>query len=805
MRRALVQARFNPTWWHKRPFARLTQFLARDVAFFERLDHYAERIFRQTPRVQAVFMGHTHVPMLRTWRLGGKTRTYVNTGTWVLMVDLGLGRLGHTSSSTTGWWNGTTTGRARRSTAGMAAGPRARRSSPETRRPPGASPPEGIACMSRFLVALLVGAGLGLGLYLAFRPQPAAVTSAPVVEAAAAPAPKTAAATVYVDRTHPGLVVTVRRAGAVEGNVKLELFRAEHELALDAHAWKPVGTERTDGEGRAVFPAAAALHLLVATATDGARATKAFQVDRSHDATWLELELGQVQRLTGQVLDAKSRQPIPGARVSAEPGLDPGPRPAKDWEAERSVAVAAVTADSFGKFALDAPAAPRWTLVGVAPGFQSASEGTDGKKPVELLLTAGATLEGRVVTPGGEPVAGASVQLAPGDVRQTVCDEQGRFAVPVPRAPISAHATAPDGRQALGRVVIGERDERARLELVVGPGSTLTGVVRAGGAPAPGALVHVIAEPEGLEVASLEAAADGTFSARALPAGRYSVMAQQGPARRATAVGLELPGAPAVELTLSAAGRLTGVVRDGANNPYAGATVKVSWPFAMKDLPRTAHTGEDGRFEFDELFPAELTVQATAGDLLSEETAVYVGPDATAELVLSIGGQGRLVGTVLSEKPVARVLIRKEYEKSGEAVDVVDGRFELSLAPGRYKLLPITEGTIAESGEAVVKVGEVTTVSIAAGAFEKGGSSMHPELGSGLSFENAPGGVRVDFLMGGCPAAVAGVQIGDLVVSIDGEPASDARDAFAKVRRPSGMELSLVVRRDGRDLPLTLK
>ncbi|MFZ5446911.1 MAG: PDZ domain-containing protein, partial [Myxococcota bacterium] len=83
--------------------------------------------------------------------------------------------------------------------------------------------------------------------------------------------------------------------------------------------------------------------------------------------------------------------------------------------------------------------------------------------------------------------------------------------------------------------------------------------------------------------------------------------------------------------------------------------------------------------------------------------------------------------------------------------------------------------------------------------------AMHPELGSGLSFENSPGGVRVDFLMSGCPAATAGVQVGDLVVSIDGEPTRDARDAFARVRRPSGAELSLVVRREGRDLPLTIK
>lgn len=91
---ALLQARLNPTWWKKRPFVKLSQFLGNDLAFFERLDRYAERIFKQSSRVRAVFMGHTHVPMLRTWRVGGSMRTYVNTGTWMPMVDLGLGRLG---------------------------------------------------------------------------------------------------------------------------------------------------------------------------------------------------------------------------------------------------------------------------------------------------------------------------------------------------------------------------------------------------------------------------------------------------------------------------------------------------------------------------------------------------------------------------------------------------------------------------------------------------------------------------------------------------------------------------------------
>jgi hypothetical protein len=32
--------------------------------------------------------------MVRTWKAHGVTKVYVNTGTWIPMVDLGLGRLG---------------------------------------------------------------------------------------------------------------------------------------------------------------------------------------------------------------------------------------------------------------------------------------------------------------------------------------------------------------------------------------------------------------------------------------------------------------------------------------------------------------------------------------------------------------------------------------------------------------------------------------------------------------------------------------------------------------------------------------
>jgi UDP-2,3-diacylglucosamine pyrophosphatase LpxH len=92
--KAFVQARLNPIWWKKRPFVSLRKFISNDIAFFEKLHEYAERIFRHAPHVRAVFMGHTHIPMLRTSIINGTTRTYVNTGTWMPMVDLSFGRLG---------------------------------------------------------------------------------------------------------------------------------------------------------------------------------------------------------------------------------------------------------------------------------------------------------------------------------------------------------------------------------------------------------------------------------------------------------------------------------------------------------------------------------------------------------------------------------------------------------------------------------------------------------------------------------------------------------------------------------------
>jgi UDP-2,3-diacylglucosamine pyrophosphatase LpxH len=89
-----AKARLNPVWWQKRPFEKLGKFLRQDVRFFDHLDNYASRLLRD-PAVNAIFMGHTHNEMVRTYPRG---KVYVNTGTWMPMVNLQLANFGHHQS-----------------------------------------------------------------------------------------------------------------------------------------------------------------------------------------------------------------------------------------------------------------------------------------------------------------------------------------------------------------------------------------------------------------------------------------------------------------------------------------------------------------------------------------------------------------------------------------------------------------------------------------------------------------------------------------------------------------------------------
>lgn len=88
---AFARARLNPMWWEKRPFEKVSRFFQDQIGFFEALDRHAAKILKTSPEAHAVFMGHTHCEMLRTF---ARDKVYVNTGTWMPMVNLHIGNLG---------------------------------------------------------------------------------------------------------------------------------------------------------------------------------------------------------------------------------------------------------------------------------------------------------------------------------------------------------------------------------------------------------------------------------------------------------------------------------------------------------------------------------------------------------------------------------------------------------------------------------------------------------------------------------------------------------------------------------------
>ncbi|NLF29770.1 MAG: PDZ domain-containing protein [Planctomycetes bacterium] len=77
----------------------------------------------------------------------------------------------------------------------------------------------------------------------------------------------------------------------------------------------------------------------------------------------------------------------------------------------------------------------------------------------------------------------------------------------------------------------------------------------------------------------------------------------------------------------------------------------------------------------------------------------------------------------------------------------------------------------------------------------------------GISFEPADEGVRVVAMLDDAPAAQAGMQVGDVIVALNGEPIADSQDfRYAIGQMAPGTEVTLTVQRDGQrqDLAVTL-
>jgi hypothetical protein len=97
------------------------------------------------------------------------------------------------------------------------------------------------------------------------------------------------------------------------------------------------------------------------------------------------------------------------------------------------------------------------------------------------------------------------------------------------------------------------------VKLTPARGTSLEGFVHdVEGKPVPNADVRVLAEPDDVELAHLSTSEGGLFTAQAIPAGRYSVVATVGEGGRGRAVGYEHPAAERADVRVCPARRWQG-------------------------------------------------------------------------------------------------------------------------------------------------------------------------------------------------------------------------------------------------------
>jgi hypothetical protein len=377
--------------------------------------------------------------------------------------------------------------------------------------------------------------------------------------------------------------------------------------------------------------------------------------------------------ISGRVLDGDTYQPVPGARVTCEPGS-----PHQFRKLHRLERLQAALTDADGVFLLEGLDTGRCRAVVRAPGF--AAWRRDGVEPDEvgadlgdIELDQGMTVVGRVVDRGDRPQAGVTVEItedaayayfADASVRT---DHDGWFraeALPIGRWAVTARR----GEATARADVEGRAGETVTVELRLG-GIRLEGEVWIGDRPAAGG--HLVlssdaARGDGIVVmiqtdtddrrlfgveqppVTIAVAGDGRFASDGVSPGVYTA-SYTPPGNGGSPVGRELV-IPQTEvhrcvIRYSDAG-LEGSVVDPDGLPVAGAGVFVISPDgrAMAD----GYSDGDGIFSFVGLDAGPVRVAAVHGEFGEAEPVEIelragdrVGP-VTLELTPADGAELRL-------------------------------------------------------------------------------------------------------------------------------------------------------------------
>lgn len=340
-------------------------------------------------------------------------------------------------------------------------------------------------------------------------------------------------------------------------------------------------------------------------------------------------------------------------------------------------------------------------------GFRLAAGAT--LEGVEVALSRGGTVAGRVLSDGRQPVAHVHVSLTAANEppRSVMTDERGSFEF----AAVEGRATLivqPIGQaQTLVDIVV-ESDSRKNLEIKIDTNDTrLTGrVFDTDGDPVSGARVRVEATAKGSRLGSSAVSArDGTFEIGGLPPPPYSVRADHASFAPGVPVEISDVSRP-VQLTLDAGQAIAGTVLDASSAaPIAGARISLKRPGQTERVD----TDRDGRFEFKRVAQAAYQIVAEASGHLSRWRTLEVeggrrpAPDQDFELEPSGSLSGEVVDRIGSPVWNAEVASGEPPDWGRAARTDHAGHFKLrDLPAGDLRVTARKAGAVGASAEARV-------------------------------------------------------------------------------------------------------
>lgn len=278
-----------------------------------------------------------------------------------------------------------------------------------------------------------------------------------------------------------------------------------------------------------------------------------------------------------------------------------------------------------------------------------------------------------------------------------------------------------------------------------------------------------------------------------------------------------LPIQPGVEalLRLGDGGRMRGRVIDASGTPIKGyllavdeARVELPLPGGARVYPPQPFSSDDGTFELGPLQPGRFDLRAQAPDLapgFSRDVVVAAG-QTTDGIVIVVSAGAKVRGRVTSAtdgKPVerARVMVFDPNSAMPSKVAVTDatGSYEVTGVPqGRRSLRVQSEGFLAEMASGIevpASVEVVRDVQLRQGA--PGERFSFQGIGATLGKDER--GIVIANLMDDSPGAKAGLQAGDVIVSVDRVAASGMQvgQVVELIRGEAGVPVTLEVERGG--------